>query len=73
MSATDDKNFEMPVYRHRRSIEIMIETLKTAVINLHRDAATLSGRAARELREIADDMDGYAESLKERLKKTSGY
>lgn len=69
--AQDEDNQEKPFFRYRHSIEIMVETLKTAVVKLHGEAATLSGWKAKELREIADDMDAYAEVLKERLKKTA--
>lgn len=68
MAEEDDKQ-EVPFYRYRRSIEVMVETLKTAVVKLHQEASTLSGWKAKELREIADDMDDYAEVLKNRLNK----
>lgn len=64
----EDDSFAIPLYRYRRSIEVMIDTLKKAVVNLHQEASTLNGRRAKELREIADDFDDYAEDLKSRLK-----
>ena len=66
--AVNDDTFEPPLYRHRRALEAMIEVHKSAVIRLHLEASKLTGRAAKELRDIADDMDDYAEYLKERLK-----
>jgi hypothetical protein len=65
--ATDDDPPGPPLYRHRRALEAMIGVLKVAVIDLHAQAATLSGRSAKELRDIAEDMEDYAEYLKERL------
>lgn len=64
---TED-TFAVPLYRYRRSIEVMIGILKEAVVSLHQEAATLSGRQGKELREIADDFDDYAQGLKELLK-----
>lgn len=66
--ATDDDSYDIPLYRSRRSIEVMIDVLKKTVVSLHLEASTLSGRRAKELREIADDMDDHAEELKKRLK-----
>lgn len=69
MAADDDNTaYEVPLFRYRRSIEVIIDMCKREVVRLHEQAATLSGRHAKELREIADDMDDYAEDLKERLK-----
>jgi hypothetical protein len=65
--AVNDDPFEPPLYRHRKALEAMIEVHKAAVIQLHLEASRLSGHAAKELRDIADDMDDYAEYLKERL------
>jgi rubrerythrin len=66
--STDDDSFDIPLYRSRRSIEVMIDVLKKSVVSLHLEASRLSGRRAAELREIADDMDDHAEELKKRLK-----
>ena len=63
----DDKQ-AAPNLRYRNRIGATIETLKQTVAYVHLDASTLSGRKAKDLREIADDMDAYAELLKERLR-----
>ena len=63
----EDDAHEPPLYRHRRALEMLIGILKTATISVHADAAKLTGRDAKQLREIAEDMDDYAEYLKERL------
>lgn len=69
--ASEEDSYGIPLYRYRRSIEVMIDILKKAVVNLHQEASTLSGRRAKELREIADDFDAYAEDLRDRLNSTA--
>lgn len=71
--AEDNTHYEVPLFRYRRSIEVTIDMCKREVVRLHQEAATLSGRRAKELREIADDLDDYAESLKLRLKVAPGF
>jgi hypothetical protein len=46
--------------------EEIIEALKTTVIWLHRIAGTLTGESARVLRRHADQLDSYAERIRER-------
>lgn len=46
---------------------MLISVLKVATAQLHLEASNLKGREARELREVADDIDDYAEGLKQRL------
>lgn len=53
--------------RHRRALSMLISVLKVATAQLHLEASNLKGREARELREVADDIDDYAEGLKQRL------
>lgn len=66
MAANND-SFEPPLFRHRRALEALIDIHKAAVVRLHLEASKLSGQEAKELREVADDMDKYAEYLKTRL------
>lgn len=48
---------------------MLIGILKTNSAELHLQASKLKGREARELREVADDLDDYAEDLKQSLNK----
>ena len=66
MAANSDP-FEPPLFRHRRALEAMIDIHKAAVVRLHLEASKLTGQEAKKLREVADDMDKYAEYLKQRL------
>lgn len=55
------------LFRHRRALSMLIGILKSATAQLHQEAAALKGREAKELREVADDLDDYAEGLKDHL------
>jgi hypothetical protein len=65
--AVNDEPPESPTHRFRRVLEAMIDAHKATVVRLHLEASKLTGRPARELRQVADEMDEYAESLRERL------
>lgn len=55
------------LFRHRKALSVIIGILKTATAQLHQEAALLKGRESKELREVADDLDDYAEGLKQHL------